>query len=508
MKNNFNIKNWFFAIAILPLLFFGCSKFTDITPKGASVLDRVEDLEMLLNHQGTFAFGQGIFPGSVLINDFLASGDLIRVIIDHEAGFQTAESILFLWDETADRNRVLNLGTTKFDAFYRVIGTVANPILRNIATATGSRERANQIKAEALVLRAYMHYLAVNIYARAYNPATAATDGGVPYMLEGDYHDLTANPPKRTVREVYNFILADLDAALALNALPLNPIPMRVGKAFAHAVRAKALMATRQFDSAYVAATRSLEVNDFLLDHRVGRFRRPEFNREDLFFIRWGGTPSLRFTPEFLASFAPNDAFFRQGDLATNLPHPLNLSIRADVASGVVGAVGWMHLPGQFPGGVGSPMESHTPNTIGLSTVDMFLIQAEVQIRRGNTAQAMAILEMLRERRTMEGQHDPLPSNPIQALQLVSRHEGMASHRNFINIKRWNTEPEWAQTLTRTIELAISGFTPADIMAQTPPMPIQPTRTINLTLRPDSPLWIFPFPQSASNFNPNLTNNF
>ena len=63
------------------------------------------------------------------------------------------------------------------------------------------------------------------LYAKAYNPATAATDGGVPYMLE----DFPINElaEKKTVQEVYDLILSDLDAAFALNSLPDTPANMR-----------------------------------------------------------------------------------------------------------------------------------------------------------------------------------------------------------------------------------------------------------------------------------------
>ncbi|MCL2416710.1 MAG: RagB/SusD family nutrient uptake outer membrane protein [Bacteroidales bacterium] len=493
-----------FAIIALPLFFLGCAKFTDITPKGASLLDRVEDLELLLNHESRFGGLAQSFEPVIFVNDLLPRGvDILRLINDHEAGHVNAMSILVTWDESIDRSTVLNSSRTTYDAFYRIIGTIANPILLKIDDATGSRERANQIKAEALVLRAYMHYLAVNLYARAYNPATAATDGGIPYMFETDYHDLTANMRKRTVREVYDFILADLDAALALNSLPLNPLRIRVGKAFAHAVRAKVLMAVRDFDGAYEAATRSLEINSSLLDFRGStQFSRPAFNPEELFsiFETFTGTA---FTPDLLQSFAPNDVFLNHGSLERNLPFPFNFNIRSgEGVSRVIGSTGWMHNLW-----IGLPYCNFIPNSVGLSTVDMFLTQAEVHIRRGNPGAAMAILEMLRQRRTLDGEHDPLPANPIEALQLVSRHENFASLRNFINLKRWNTEPEWATTLTRTLRLAAGGFFPPDPDAGIFQQPLDPIIERTYVLRPDSPLWIFPFPQSATNFNPYLTPN-
>lgn len=78
-----------------------------------------------------------------------------------------------------------------------------------------------------------------------------------------------------TVAEVYENILADLETALELNSLPDKPInTMRVGKAFAYAVKAKALMSMLKFPEALEAAEASLAINDFIYDQRQLTRRR------------------------------------------------------------------------------------------------------------------------------------------------------------------------------------------------------------------------------------------
>ena len=52
---------------------------------------------------------------------------------------------------------------------------------------------------------------------------------------------------------------------------------------------------------------------------------------------------------------------------------------------------------------------------------------------------------------------------------------------NFINRKRWNRLDDYKETFTRTI----CG--------------------INMSLTPDSKLWVFPIPQNVINNNPNFT---
>ena len=44
--------------------------------------------------------------------------------------------------------------------------------------------------------------------AKAYNPETAATDGGIAIVSE---YDLEATPTKATVAQVYDFIIKDIE---------------------------------------------------------------------------------------------------------------------------------------------------------------------------------------------------------------------------------------------------------------------------------------------------------
>lgn len=497
-----------FAVFTWALALVGCAKFTDITPKGESLLNNVDDLELLLNHQGRFdVFGMGRDP-MFLVNDLLpANTDILAIINDHEGGKTSALSVLMTWDESTNRENVLNDGNRMYNAYYNIIGSVANPILYQVDKATGSRIKANQIKAEALVLRAYMHFLAVNLYAKAYNPATAATDGGVPYVFEKDIFetDIRSNPPaKRTVKEVYDFILADLNAALALNALPENPLRIRVGKAFAYAVQAKVLMAMRDYEGAYTAASNSLEINNQMLDYHTdgNAFINREFNVENLFttFVTFTG---LVYTPDLMTSFAPNDMLYNYGEMEKNLPPPYCYNTAQGLTvSRILGTTAWIHYWMIYP------RSQYIPNIIGLTTTDMWLTQAECLIRNGNPGPAMTILENIRTRRTITGKTDPLPANPIEALKLVTRHEKFPTYQNFICLKRWNTEPEWETTLTRTWKLSKDGFTPADETLGIMPQPKGEIITKTYTLSPNSPLWIFPFPDQAKNFNPNLTKNY
>ena len=72
------------------------------------------------------------------------------------------------------------------------------------------------------------------------------------------------------------------------------------------------------------------------------------------------------------------------------------------------------------------------------------------------------------------------------------RKELLFGFHRFFDLKRLNTEPEYQKTVTRTFPVVNVSET-------------YPQKTY--TLRPDSRLYIIPFPRSARDKNPNLTLN-
>ncbi|MCT4614421.1 MAG: RagB/SusD family nutrient uptake outer membrane protein [Marinifilaceae bacterium] len=70
-------------------------------------------------------------------------------------------------------------------------------------------------KAEALLTRAYCHFMLVNIFARHYNPETAISDLGVPYVDKPE-KTVIVKYKRNTVKEVYDRIVADVETALPL----------------------------------------------------------------------------------------------------------------------------------------------------------------------------------------------------------------------------------------------------------------------------------------------------
>lgn len=85
-----------------------------------------------------------------------------------------------------------------------------------ITPATPAEQKLmDTYKADAHLMRAYLYSELIIRFAKPYEPATAATDPGVPLVLT---YDLTAKPARATVQAVYDQIIADINTAKPLLA--------------------------------------------------------------------------------------------------------------------------------------------------------------------------------------------------------------------------------------------------------------------------------------------------
>lgn len=465
-------------------LLSACSNFTDLQPKGTNLLTTVTQLDMLFNYNYD-DIGLSGNDDEYLVGDIYPSITNIPNLISQAS--ISLNKILVTWDETVDRTQYTT-SDDKYTVYYSIIGKIANPVLQKIDNAEGDAIKAKQLKAEALVLRAYFEYLSVNHFAKAYNPSTAATDGGVPYPLEGE--SISEPCKKYTVKEVYDMINTDLDTALALNSLPNENVNlMRINKAFAYAVRAKVYMSMQEYEKAMEAAQQSLAVNNTIIDYNtlltdvVSRYTKQTyklFNRpyleckEDLFFT-YDQKVFIPFTPEYCALFEKGNVIYNcyPGDMRT---YGYNL-----------------HGPRYY--GLDIDCWTVTSNTFfsnsGLTTIDMYLTEAEVNIRNGKIDEAMELLDKVRVCRIFPQDYRPIKgtittkTEAINKLKQISRTENMWTIKNYINMKRWNTEGnEWTETLKKTL------------------------LGKEYVLTPNSPLWIWPFPGNATGVNNNLIQNY
>ena len=131
---------------------------------------------------------------------------------------------------------------------------------------------------------------------------------------------------------------------------------------------------------------------------------------------------------------------------------------------------------------------------VGMRTAEVYLILAEANARLNDLSGAVKVLNLLREKR-IKGSEAVLPEPATQREMMQEiinerRKELLFGFSRFWDLKRFNTEADYAKTITRTFPLVTT-----DVKQKT------------YTLKPDSRLYIIPFPVAAREKNPNLTLN-
>ena len=124
-----------YAIWISMALALGaCSDFTEIDPKGKNILNRVEDLDLLLNYE-YYISASDI---RIVVNDGYPLITNIPNLLNES--IKTLNGIYTSWDETADRVALTTSDDT-YSGLYQIIGQVANPVLTR-RQATGQWQTA------------------------------------------------------------------------------------------------------------------------------------------------------------------------------------------------------------------------------------------------------------------------------------------------------------------------------------------------------------------------------
>ena len=472
------------ALFIVNSLFLSCDSYIDITPKGSITVDSTAQYyELIVNPMRSY------YPSSFIMlsdNQWAKESE----ILGYES--QNMDAINFTFNEKADRTIMSD--NNLYENMYSFI-MLSNLILDNIDATTGSESLKTLAKAEARTFRAFDHFLAVNTFAKAYDPATASTDGGVCIM---DHYNLEATPEKSTVAEVYNFIIKDLEESVDL--LQENPVNIyHPNKAFGYALLSKVYLFHRDWEKAKAAAEASLRLNSNLADYNEiynagGTVYYKKFAKDNNpevlsyhWMSGWGSGEQVALyhygmiSPELKQLFESNDLrysiFFR--DKGTSISNWF------DTGSGAA-----MWLPAI------TNLDRFTYMIVGMRTAEVYLILAEANARLNQLSQATDYVNQLRAKR-LSGTNTAIatPSSQKEMMDqiiLERRKELLFGFNRFFDLKRFNLEPEYQKTITRVFPVVNVSET-------------YPQKTY--TLEPNSRLYIIPFPHSARDKNPNLTLN-
>ena len=147
-----------------------------------------------------------------------------------------------------------------WDACYKA-AAVANQALEAIEEL-GTPEECLGSKGEALLCRAYSHFMLANTFCMAYNPVTSGTDLGIPYITAPE-KNVGITYERGTMEDVYKMINQDIEEGLPLIGRAQFSVPVyHFNKKAAYAFAARFnLFYGKDYDKVIKYATEAIGTN-------------------------------------------------------------------------------------------------------------------------------------------------------------------------------------------------------------------------------------------------------
>ena len=193
------------GIAVVIPAFMSCSDFLDQNPDLRTTLDSEEKIANIL----VSAYISG--SGSYQLVAELSSDNVCDYGITKN--YNQFYQDVYEWAEevTSNNDAPRNIWSSNYNNIAN-----ANQALSAIEELGGpTTTRLKASKGEALICRAYSHFVLANMFCMPYNPATAGNCLGIPYM---DHAETDLNPryERGTLQEVYEMIGKDIEAGIPL----------------------------------------------------------------------------------------------------------------------------------------------------------------------------------------------------------------------------------------------------------------------------------------------------
>lgn len=438
-----------YIISIVALT--GCDKFLDIKPKDKFIPVTMSDYENMLNAGSTVNYGDQFWD---LMSDdaFLPEGEPgnlfskqqvwgRRMYTFNPSPFEQGAND-FLWSEGYKR------------IFYY------NTVINNILESTeGTEANKKSVRAEALLHRAMEHLQLVNVYAHHYDAATAATQHGVPIALIAD---INAKFVRNTVKEVYEQILNDGNAALADLPLKNKLTKFRASKAGGYALLARTYLFMGDYENARKNADLAIGLQGTLKDMNTYNVIIPgPFPNVPGAPLGWTNIPDGQLNPETIVA----RHFLRPFGLGMDVcasPELTALFTDNDKRWTLYYANGWPPAP---------PFNYMNRYQVKLflrgdfysnylNVPEMYLVRAECLAREGKLDDALADINKLRLNRIVPAAYvaytpADFGNDAERVLRFVleeRRRELAFTGMRVIDLKRLNKEARFKKTITHTAE--------------------------------------------------------
>ena len=250
---------------------------------------------------------------------------------------------------------------------------LANVALESLERVGAVDEQKGPLKGEALFIRAFQHYCLAQVFAPPYLVDGDNSREGIPLKLSSNFEEKTQ---RASVKEVYDQIEEDLNTALSL--LPdVTMIKTRPSKAAVYALKARMYLAMRSYDRAFDMADKALGLYSTVLDlNTLDLESQSPFPllHEEIMYACYGATGFV--LSSLYANVSPElYKLYKDGDLRKEAYFYEKTEDRIGLKGDYIGIYSTV-----FP---------------GLCTDEMYLIRAEISIRKGEVEKGLADLNKL-----------------------------------------------------------------------------------------------------------------
>jgi starch-binding outer membrane protein, SusD/RagB family len=191
----------FYIILLAVAALSGCKKFLDKEPDNRTNITSPEQLSQLLT---------SAYPKANYMLFCESMSDNVEDKNGSGSGYEAVDRInrqAYRYEEIQASPDDQDSPDFYWNACYKAIAS-ANLALQKIDNSSNKDQLTGQ-RGEALLARAYAHFMLVTLFSKAYDPATAASDPGIPYVTEPE-KVVFAQYDRKTVSYDYDMIEKDL----------------------------------------------------------------------------------------------------------------------------------------------------------------------------------------------------------------------------------------------------------------------------------------------------------
>ena len=412
----------YLILPVLFLLFSGCKKYLEEkSDKKLVVPASLADLQSVLDNYSKNTFSD-LGSGEVSTTDYYLTE------ANYHALSLESYKRMYTWQKTDVFEPASNEWTYAYYSIYAA-NTVTEGIEKIPRNNTNAQEWDN-IKGQALYIRAKTYLSMAYIWTQAYDENSANTDLGLPLRLNTNFNEKST---RSTLAETYAQIINDLQSSAAL--LPVIPKHLvRPSKPAAHALLARTYLSMRKYRQAGESASDCLKLFDKLIDYKqltaTANYPIKMLNQETIIYsVIPTPTPlnptRAKINPDLYTLYSNNDlrktVFFKNNNN------------------------GSYAFKGNYTGSL-APFG-------GISTNEVLLIRAEAHARQNRTEEALKDLNSLllnRYNSTFIPYSSNSASQALEWILLERRKELPLRGLRWMDIKRLNKEGANI-SLTRTV---------------------------------------------------------